>query len=298
MTTKNHPFVLVDVFTDKPLTGNPLAVFLDADDLDASDMQELAREFNFSETTFVVSPRDHRATRRLRCFSPAAEVFGAGHNALGAWWAIIAGGHVSLHENGTVWQELGERVLPLEVTFDSSRLTRISMTQPTPQETDSRPDRMALSQALSIGVESLDAEALNPCVVAAGATRHLLVPVRDLGALTQVRVDVACLVALAKTVKCEGCYCYCLKTREVGSIAHARGFFPGIGIAEDPATGSAAGPLGAYLVTRGLAPRGEWLTIEQGDEMARRSRIQVRVTDDRVDVGGGCAVIGSGAISL
>lgn len=94
-------FILVDVFTDAPLAGNPLAVFPEGDRLNDCTMQALAREFNFSETTFVVSARDRRATRRLRSSSPLSEVFGAGHNALGAWWAVIAGGHVSLQTSGT-----------------------------------------------------------------------------------------------------------------------------------------------------------------------------------------------------
>jgi trans-2,3-dihydro-3-hydroxyanthranilate isomerase len=296
--TGTYRFVLVDVFTDTPLTGNPLAVFPEADGLDDSTMQALAREFNFSETTFVVSPRDDRATRRLRSFSPVAEVFGAGHNALGAWWAIVAGGEVSLQRNGTVWQELGNRVLPVEVTFGSAGLSQIAMTQATPREAGAAPERASLARALSIDVDALLVPGLAPCVVSTGATTHLLVPVRCLADLTRVSVDAEKLISLVRPFGCEGCYCYCLERSGGGSLAHARGFFPGIGIAEDPATGSAAGPLGAHLVARGMAPADKWFTIEQGNEVGRRGRIDVRVSGERIDVGGGCVVVGSGTIAL
>ena len=114
----SYPFVLIDVFTEKPLSGNPLAVVPGADGLDAETMQAIAREFNFSETTFTLTPRSPGATRRLRSFSPTAEVFGAGHNALGAWWAILERGDVPLPEGETTfWQELGDRVLPVSATW-------------------------------------------------------------------------------------------------------------------------------------------------------------------------------------
>ena len=292
-----QPFVLLDVFTNTPLTGNPLRVFTEADGLDDLAMQGLAREFN-SETTFVVSPRDPRATRRLRSFSPEAEVFGAGDNALGAWWAIIVGGHVPVPESGTVWQELGERVLPVEVTFESGALTRITMTQSTPSESSATLDSVSLARALSTDPDALTVPGLEPCVVFTGATTHLLVPIRRLADLAGVRIDAGRLMSLVKPFRCEGCYCYCLETLEGTSIAHARGFFPGIGVAEDPATASAAGPLGGHLVTRGLAPRDEWFTIEQGDEINRPARITVRIVGGQIHVGGACAVVGSGTMTL
>jgi trans-2,3-dihydro-3-hydroxyanthranilate isomerase len=293
----SYSFVLIDVFTDTPLTGNPLAVFPEADGLPDAVMQNVAREFNFSETTFVVSPRDERATRRLRCFSPVAEVFGAGHNALGAWWAIVASGQVSVPQGGTVWQELGDRVLPLQVTFEHG-LSRVAMTQPPPQQSNTVPERGDLARALSIDLDALNVPALEPCVVSTGATTHLLVPVRSLEGLACIRVDAERLISVVRPFGCEGCYCYSLETLDKMSSAHARGFFPGIGIAEDPATGSAAGPLGAYLVSHGLARDGEWVTVEQGDEINRRARIDVRVTSQQVDVGGRCVVVGSGIIGL
>ncbi len=295
---ESYPFVLVDVFTDAPLAGNPLAVVFEAEGLDAARMQALAREFNLSETTFVLPPRSSEATRRLRCFSPAAEVFGAGHNALGAWWAILDRGDVPVPEGETtVWQELGERILPVAVTRVSGRLRRVAMTQAPPRVGPGVPDLGGLARALSLDRDALEVEGLEPQVVSTGAS-HLLVPARGLADLARVRVDARELAALAKPLGCEGCYLFCLETREPSSVAHARGFFPGIGIDEDPATGSAAGPLALYLVARGRAQEGEWLTIEQGDEIQRPSRIEARVTAERVEVAGRCAILAEGTVRL
>src|SRR5687767_2207030 len=122
-----YSFAVVDVFTDQPLSGNPLAVFPDADDLAVETMQAIAREFGLSETTFVVAPRHPDATRRLRCFSPAAEVFGAGHNALGAWWLLATAGHIIVPADGIVVQELGDEILPVVVTSKEDRVHRVAM---------------------------------------------------------------------------------------------------------------------------------------------------------------------------
>jgi trans-2,3-dihydro-3-hydroxyanthranilate isomerase len=294
----SYDFVLLDVFTDRPLSGNPLPVVPRADGLTAEQMQALAREFNASETTFVLPPADRRATRRLRCFSPTHEVFGAGHNALGAWWAIVARGDVEVADGETrLWQELGDRVLPVDVTLENAALVRVSMTQAAPVSAIGVPDLAQLARALGLDAYALVVAGLRPQVISTGAT-HLLVPARSLEDLARVRVDAAGLTAVAKPLGCEGCYLFCLETRERGAAAHARAFFPGIGIPEDPATGSAAGPLGAYLAARRLIAEGQWITIEQGDEIHRPSRIQVRVTGDCVEVAGRCAVVAEGTLRV
>jgi PhzF family phenazine biosynthesis protein len=291
-----YPFLWVDVFTTDPLGGNPLAVVLDADALDTERMQAIARELNLSETTFVLEPRLREARRRLRSFSPSSEVFGAGHNALGAWWAILSREKPPVADGDhEIFQELGDRLLPVLASYRSGRLVRIAMIQAPPVVGPKGPEREALSRALSLPPDSLEVDGLEPRVVSTGAS-HLLVPARGLSDLARARVNAPELVALARPLGCEGCYLFCLETREPASLAHARGFFPGIGIAEDPATGSAAGPLTHYLAASGRAREGEWLTIEQGDELGRPSRIEVRVTEGRVEVAGACAILAEGAI--
>ena len=294
----SYAFVLLDVFTDRALAGNPLPVVPQATGLSDDTMQALAREFNASETTFVLPPADRRATRRLRCFSPTHEVFGAGHNALGAWWAIVAHGDVEVPDGETrLWQEIGDRVLPVDVSRDKGTLVRVAMTQAAPVITSGIPDLEVLAHALGLEAFALNVPGFHPQVISTGAT-HLLVPARSLEDLARVRVDAAQLTAVAKPLGCEGCYLFCLETREPGAVAHARAFFPGIGIPEDPATGSAAGPLGAYLAARQRAPQGQWITIEQGDEMQRPSRIEVRITGDRIEVAGRCAIVADGTLTI
>jgi trans-2,3-dihydro-3-hydroxyanthranilate isomerase len=297
---KPYKFALVDVFTGRPLAGNQLAVFPSAQGLTDDQMQSIAREFNYSETTFILPPRQAKADFRLRSFSPSAEVFGAGHNALGAWWVLGAQGAVTLSDSHTtLWQELGERVLPVEISSQAGALLRVAMTQGEPRYGKKLTERAALAGALGLDPSELGlvAESLDPQVVSTGAM-HLLVPVRSLAALESIRVDAEKLIALASPLGCHGCYLFSLETREPGSAAHARAFFPGIGISEDPATGSAAGPLAALLASRGLIPEGAWAVIEQGDVMARPSRIEARVRGGQIEVAGRSVIVAEGTLFL
>ena len=169
------------------------------------------------------------------------------------------------------------------------------MTQVSPVLTPVALTPRDVAAALRVSEASVSVN-LPACLSTAGATKHLLVPLERLDDVTSVRPDEGALVALANLHGCEGCYAFALDTREPNATAHARGFFPGIGIAEDPATGSAAGPLGAYLVERGIADPDRWLTIEQGDAIERPSRIEVRISGGRVEVGGSCAIAGTGEL--
>jgi PhzF family phenazine biosynthesis protein len=294
----SYTFVVVDVFTERPLAGNQLAVIPNAEGLDDDRLQAIAREFNYSETTFILPPRRVQADWRLRSFSPSAEVFGAGHNALGAWWVLAARGDVALHDPETsLWQEIGERVLPVAIASEAGAPQRVAMTQDKPRFGDKLTDRAGLARALGLDTSDFDVEGLEAQAVYTGAT-HLLAPVRTLSALGRVRVDAGLLVALAQPLGCQGAYLFSLETRDPGSAAHARAFFPGIGIAEDPATGSAAGPLGALLASRRLIPEGAWTVIEQGDEIGRPSRIEVRVSGDQVEVAGRSVIVAEGKLFL
>ena len=294
----SYTFVLVDVFTERPLAGNQLAVILNAEGLDDGQLQATAREFNYSETTFILPPRQAKADRRLRSFTPKAEVFGIGHHTLGAWWALAARGGLDLRDPETkFWQEIGESVLPVAIASEGGEPLRVAMTQDKPHFGDKLTDLAGLAHALGIEVSDFDLERLEPQAVSTGAM-HLLTPVRSLSVLERVRVDAERLVEVARPLGCEGCYLFSLETSEPNSAAHARAFFPGIGISEDPATGSAAGPLGALLASRGLLPEGAWSVIEQGDEIERPSRIEVRVSGGQVEVAGRSVIVAEGKLFL
>lgn len=296
-----YSFKIVDVFTDKPLEGNQLAVVFKADGLSDDRMQDIAREFNYSETTFVVPPRNSAADWRLRSFTPAAELLdaGAGHNALGAWWAIAEDGLIDLKEGKNVaYQELGNRVLPLEIYVESGKPREILMTQSKPVFGEKFSDKKILAEALGLKESDFSVEMLTPQAVSTGAF-HFLVPVKNIEALRNVRIDAPKLVKLAKPLGCHGCYLYTLETVNKNSSAHARAFFPGIGMtSEDPATGSAAGPLAAYLVSKGVLPAEKTLIVEQGYEIGRPSRIEVSVSGNEVKVGGKSVTVGEGTIKI
>jgi trans-2,3-dihydro-3-hydroxyanthranilate isomerase len=298
----SYTFVLVDVFTERPLAGNQLAVILNAEGLDDGQLQAIAREFNHSETTFILPSRQPRADRRLRSFTPKAEVFGTGHHTLGAWWALAARGELVLRDPETkFWQEIGESVLPVAIASEGGVPLGVAMTQNKPHFGDKLADLDGMARALGLEPSDFgagfDLERLEPQAISTGAM-HLLVPVRSLSVLERVRVDAERLIALARPLGCEGCYLFSLETREPNSAAHARAFFPGIGIAEDPATGSAAGPLGALLASRGLLSEGTWRVIEQGDEIGRPSRIEVRVSGAQVEVAGRSVLVAEGQLFL
>ena len=291
------PFYLVDVFAAAPLTGNPLAVVADAEPLSEDVMRLVAREFNQSETTFVLPPTRDGATWRLRSFTPTGdEVVGAGHNALGAWWWLASAGKVELDGDGgaAVAQELGDRVLPVEVIGRDGRPEAIAMEQAPPQFLATVADLDEL--AASLGLERADL-AGDAQVVSTGAA-HLMVPVRDRGVVERVRADAPRLKAALAAVGGQGCYVYCLDPVDPAATAHARFFNPTVGIWEDPATGSAAGPLASRLVAEGVAPSGAPVLVEQGHAMGRPSQIRVEVDGDRVRIAGAGVVVAEGTLTV
>lgn len=295
---RNLRFFLVDVFTREPLTGNPLAVVADAEGLDEAIMRRIAREFNQSETTFVLPPSRAEADRRLRSFTPAGEeVFGAGHNALGAWWWLAEDGHLAIEEQrATFAQEIGGRVLPVEIASSEGRPTAISMTQAPPEFGAVADDTEALASALRLSEEDLTVEGLCAQVVSTGAA-HLLIPARERRAVERARPDPERLAPLLGAVGGQGCYLFCLDPADPSATAHARFFNPTVGILEDPATGSAAGPLACYLASRGVVD-GEIVRVEQGHAIGRPSEMEVHLVGSDVLISGSAVVVAEGGLNL
>ncbi|KAL5339508.1 Diaminopimelate epimerase-like protein [Aspergillus crustosus] len=257
------PYSIVDVFSNVPYKGNPLAVVPNTtDSLTKTQMQLIARQFNLSETTFICPPVKPGSTFRLRSFLPnGEEVFGAGHNSLGAWWLIADSKLVQRNDAtkpNTYQQGLGDAVLPVEVS--GSTEINITMSQGAPQYLNIHPDKSSLAQALGIESSDIgfayDGNTLSESqVVTTSPARHLLVPVRSKETLD--RVDFSNFDAvdreLAKTNSYNsGVYAFTPVGKD-GDILklEARFFSPGMGM-EDPATGSAAGPLAAFLSTNGI----------------------------------------------
>ncbi|WP_308465554.1 PhzF family phenazine biosynthesis protein [Rathayibacter soli] len=291
------PFHFVDVFADGPLRGNPVSLVDDADNLDDATMRAIAREFNQSETTFILTPTESAATVRLRSFTPnGAEVFGAGHNALGTWlWLIETKlGHEA--PAGGFAQQIGDEILPVEVTREPGGQTAVSMSQSAPTFGKKFTDRSRLAGSLGLGRSAISA-GFDAQVVSTGAG-HLLVPLIDKTAVDGAVPDARKLTAILEEVGGEGCLLYSLDPNSADALAYARFFNPIMGISEDPATGTAAGPLVALLISRGQALGGITAIIEQGYLLGRPSRIRVTVNGTDVRVSGSGVVVADGVLHL
>lgn len=305
-------FVQFDVFTDKSFCGNPLAVFPEAEGISDEKMMQIAREMNLSETVFVLPADKENVLRRLRIFTPMREIPFAGHPIVGTWTALAQEDVVPVPEGGTGWQrifhEVGIGVLPVDIEFKDGKPVQVEMTQGKFQilaEIDDGQEQAELARALGIAREDLD-ESLPIQMITTGLS-CLAVPVRSLADLRDVHINSNLLAKIYQRYGGTGCHAFTRETLEVGaSRAHARFFAPADNIPEDPATGSACGALGAYLVHHGglsLEPEdGRYkFVIEQGDFIHRPSRINLNVKGtagnvEEVKVGGPAVLVARGEV--
>lgn len=341
---EKYQFIQLDVFTNQPFAGNPLAVFPEAEGLNDEQMMKIAREMNLSETVFVLKPErgkqqtanigqqiaksDERTAtgdnpqskisnqqsvlRRLRIFTPAREIPFAGHPIAGTWNALAREGIVPLPEGGNGWtrihHEVGIGVLPVDIEFKDGVPLQVVMTQgkfEIVDEIDDSREQAELARALGRDRDDFD-ENLPIQIISTGLT-SLAIPIRSLADLGNCRVNGGLLGELYTSHGATGCHAFSRETIEVGeSRVHARFFAPADNIAEDPATGSASGALGGYLVhhgATGIEPvDGRYkFVIEQGDFMHRPSRINLDVSGkpgvvEEVKVGGPSVIVARGEV--
>lgn len=269
-------FVTCDVFTERPFTGNPLLVVPDAQGLAKEQMQAIAREINYSESTFVLPPDDPRHAYRQRTFVPVKEIPYAGHPTVGTALVMCWLGKV---RPGAFTIEVGFGPLALEVSEKGGLPHRVRMTQGTPAWDAPVTDALLLDR-LAEGL-GLSRDALRgPLPVQAVSTgnKFLMVPLPDAAHVSRSACDPRMLEALERETGVLGVYLFALD----GERIRARAFCPGAGVPEDPATGSAAGPLGVYLALHGAIPGGgAAFVIDQGIEMGRASELSVEVARDR-----------------
>jgi trans-2,3-dihydro-3-hydroxyanthranilate isomerase len=282
---------LIDVFADASLSGNPLAVVEGADDLSERQMRRIAGEFNQAETTFVM--RSGRADLRLRSFTAAgAEVGGAGHNALGAWLWLAEEGKLGPIDRSRVFQqEIGGEVLQIELRPVGGRIFG-HMKQSALKLGPVLDEVASLAAALGLAPEDICAEPA-PRVAETGVA-HLLVHLRDAATVDRVEPAAKGLLKILAAVSAEGCYVYAFDRSEPGR-AYARFFNPTVGLWEDAATGTAAGPLGAYLASQGMISGA--IEIEQGTKMGRRSILRVSLSPEP-EISGAGVVVMRGTLSL
>jgi len=263
---------VVDVFTDRAFAGNPLAVVHGVDQLSTAALAAIAREFNLSETVFPLPPSQPGATYRARIFTPEEELPFAGHPSVGVAWVLARDGVIGA---GDVVQECGAGLLPVRVDAAGAR---VGGGRPS---VGSALDGAALAAAVGLTASDLDPAAA-PGICGAGLDYPIL-PVRA-DAVARARVPEA--GELRRVTEDLGLVCVAALDLAAGQV-HARMFGPGVGVAEDPATGSAAVALAVFLVDRGLLPAdGESaFTVSQGAEIGRPSLLEVEVT-----AAGGAAV--------
>ena len=280
---KEYRFIQVDVFTDKPFGGNPLAVFPDAEGLTTEEMQSIAREMNLSETTFVLPSQTPGADFRVRIFTPATELPFAGHPVVGTHWVMAHLGRVRLQEPLTqVRFELGVGVLPAELHVAAGRVQRVVMTQARPTFHAVLEDVRDLAAGLGLPAEAITRAGLPVQVVSTGLPQ-MMVPLRslaDVRRLDAAKLDMAALNRACQAVNTKDVLVFTFETELPDSTVHVRMFAPLHGVPEDPATGSANGALGAYLVHHRAVPltgRTVHIVSEQGIELSRPSKLYLEV---------------------
>lgn len=282
---------LVDVFTRERFGGNPLAVFPDGRGIEPALMQRIAFELNLSETTFVLPTERADCDVRVRIFTPRAELPLAGHPTVGTAFVLDERERSERSDRARRERfvfELGVGPVPVDRVRAADGATLWRMTQPPARFGPRCEDRADLAAALGIDVADLD-PAL-PCESVATGPPFLIVPLRSLDALARARLRIDAWDPIERSAGGAQPYLF---VRTGANTARCRMFGPGHGIAEDPATGGAAGPLGAYWLTHGLAQPGAALVFTQGVEMGRTSELFVE-PDTSVRVAGACVPTGGG----
>jgi len=286
-------FHLVDVFTDRLLAGNQLAVVLDADGLETDTMQAVAREFNFSETTFVTASTAEGCDWRVRIFTPVVELPMAGHPVIGSAVVLEALGRASER----MVLQLGVGPTPVRALAGWAE-----MDQQPPRFGARHPDPEALAAALSIEAEEITGTGLPVQSVSTGLA-YLIVPVRSLAAMRRLHPGAEQLGTALAQFPGAAAYCFTREVEQPGSDAHCRMFAPHLGTPEDPATGSAAGPLACYLANYTEGGGIRRFRFEQGMELGRPSLLEASVEKHggaitAVRVAGQARLLGEGWLTL
>jgi len=273
---RSYRYVVADVFTDTPLAGNQLAVFTDARELPEPMLQPLARELNLSETVFVY-PAEGEGHVRIRIFTPFVELPFAGHPVLGS--AFVLAGPLQLQ---VIHLETGAGVVPVRLEREEARIVFGWMEQPYPT-VETFPDEARVLEALHVERSELPVELYDNgprfVYVALGTEQQVAELEPDLQALRAFDFGVSCFAGAGERWK-------------------TRMFAPSFGVAEDPATGSAAGPLALHLVRHGLVEPGAEIRISQGAELGRPSTLSAKADDQRVEVGGSAVIVARGEFRL
>jgi trans-2,3-dihydro-3-hydroxyanthranilate isomerase len=303
-----HRYLHYDVFTREALAGNQLAVFLDGRDLQPARMQAIAREMAFSETTFILPREDPDTDVRMRIFTPGAELPAAGHPTIGSAFALAAAGVIQPGASGFVF---GLGIGPVPVSLEWSQASNGSaepllrfawMTQPNPKFGTVIDDIQAV--AVALGVRRDDIDAALPIQEVTCGLPFLFVPMASRASVDSAVSDASAMRRLAAATGVDlPIFLFSREAGEPEATVYSRMFAPQFGIAEDPATGIASGPLGSYLVHHRLISEdaAQHIVSLQGVAMGRTSRIHIAITSTRgqvaqVRVGGEAVLVARGEL--
>jgi trans-2,3-dihydro-3-hydroxyanthranilate isomerase len=299
------PFVTVDVFTDIRFSGNPLAVITDARGLSDAEMQRIAAEFGYSETTFVLPPQDPQNTAEVRIFTPVTEVPFAGHPNVGTSHVLATMGSIfgSLVGDSIRFEEKAGLV-EIDVHRDAQgTVSGTTIRAPGPLTIGAKIPAKVIAPCLNLDEKDIETGHHDPVFASVGL-KFILVEVKDLDALGRASSRIEPLTALRAAHAGEDSDCATFLYTWVGpDHVRARMFAPFDNVAEDPATGSASGALGAFLTTLGSTPAERYILIEQGVEMGRRSLIHLNVRSqggrfDHVTITGASVEVMRGTIRI
>jgi trans-2,3-dihydro-3-hydroxyanthranilate isomerase len=301
---RSYRYLHLDVFTARPFAGNQLAVFLDGTGLEPDVMQSIANEMNFSESTFVLPAERADTDMRVRIFTPGEELPMAGHPTIGTAFALAHAGLVERSRQSVVFG-LGVGPTPVELAWADNGLRFAWMTQPNPEFSPPLADPSLAAAALGVPAEAVPGSGLPVQVVSCGVP-YLIVPLVSRAIVDAARLSADAYDRLGRDTGLGNIAIYLFTTERSAAdsaTVYSRMFAPSIGIGEDPATGSAAGPLGCYLVAHAVPGVANAATIVnlQGVRMGRPSVIHMAIAGDgrtitRVRVGGEAVLAGEGTL--
>jgi len=293
---KKLTYYVVDVFTDQPFKGNQLSVVHIDKELTPEQYHAISREFGYSETSFVHYSTEQNALM-VRSFTPARfEVAGAGHNLLGAvCLALLKKWDIFKNQGEEPYVYIKDTKIPLRVTEENG-LPFVAMKQKPAGVIGTVPISM-ISEGVGLTLDELSLHdwAIN---IVQTEVPHLMIPVRDAEALQRAVSNKSLLKKISGQFGFEGCYLFTTNTSDKKYLAEARFFNPGMGIDEDPATGTAAGPLAGYLEMLGHIEKDKDYLILQGEKVEHPSVIRVKAVEDGIWVSGSSAIVMEGQIYL
>jgi len=300
-----YKFYTADVFTDHLFGGNQLAVFPDGKGISGEQMQSIAREFNLSETVFVLPPDTPEGTRKLRIFTPGRELQFAGHPTVGTAYILASTGDIPVEGDVTnVVFEEGVGPVPVEILADNGSVGFVQLTAAQLPEYGPHPPPVDhLAAMLSLGVDDILDDGNDAAAAISCGMPFLYVPLASIDAARRARLNWEWWQRSLSTHWAPLVYIFCRETERDDSDIHARMFGASVGIEEDPATGAAASALAGYLAPRsGGSGTLEWM-IEQGIEMGRPSRIRLQADMEgdeirAVRVGGQTVMVSEGEFDL